>query len=123
MSIIQSKITRYTKKQEKISPITNKKINQMKDDEMTAMRDLIDKHLKIAIMYVPQMLKNINKTMNMMRRQQKTPTGSKKTIELLEVKAIFERNNIPEGISSRLNAAEEKIRVLEDIPSFPENKT
>lgn len=67
MSIIQSKITRYTKKQEKISPITNKKINQMKDDEMTAMRDLIDKHLKIAIMYVPQMLKNINKTMNMMR--------------------------------------------------------
>lgn len=39
----------------------------MKDAEITAMRELIAKYLKIAIRYMPTMLRNINKTMNMMK--------------------------------------------------------
>lgn len=39
----------------------------MKDAEITAMRELVAKYLKIAIMCMPTMLRNINKTMNMMK--------------------------------------------------------
>lgn len=44
---------------------TNRKMNQMKDAEMTVMWELINKYFKRAIMYMPRMIKSINKTMNM----------------------------------------------------------
>lgn len=40
-------------------------MNQMKDAEMTAMWELVNKYFKRAIMYMPWMNKSINKTMNM----------------------------------------------------------
>lgn len=38
-----------------------------RDAEMTEMRELVDKYLKIARIYMPQMLTSINRTMNVVR--------------------------------------------------------
>lgn len=44
---------------------TNK--SNERDAEMTETRELVDKYLKIARIYMPQMLTSINRTMNVVR--------------------------------------------------------
>lgn len=53
---------------------TNK--SNERDAEMTETRELVDKYLKIARIYMPQMLTSINRTMNVVRGE---PEDSKKT--------------------------------------------
>lgn len=46
-------------------------LSNERDADMRDKRELVDKCLKIEIMYVPHMLKNTNKTMNMARGELK----------------------------------------------------